>query len=115
MILDRRTMLKTSAVLASTVAARGTGFAQPHTILIVFDSRLPKSRTFARAYTGPRIDVAQEDRNFWRKVRATHPVGPVSGMTSWSDWVMVRGLLEEQGKRLKSQQRVGALFRWEMA
>ncbi len=41
--------------------------------------------------------------------------GPVGGLTGWSDWVIVRGLLQEKGKRVKSQRQAGALFHWSMA
>jgi hypothetical protein len=39
----------------------------------------------------------------------------VSGLTSWSDFVQVRGVLQEKGKRLRLESRRGKLFYWEMA
>jgi hypothetical protein len=39
----------------------------------------------------------------------------VSGLTSWSDFVQVRGVLQEKGKRLRLESRRGELFYWEMA
>jgi len=43
------------------------------------------------------------------------PRGRVVGLTSWSDLVLARGLLEEKGLRLRAQARCGRLFYWEMS
>lgn len=114
MKLSRRSMLKWGA--AAPVALSGTARAAlgPAPALIIADSRLPASRAFAAGHSAPVIDVAHEDARFWSTLRSAAPQGGVVGLTSWSDFVIVRGALEGQGKRLKSQSREGRLFRWEM-
>ncbi len=39
---------------------------------------------------------------FWRE-RMTSASGPIAGFTSWSDYVLLRGLGEEQGLRLRHE------------
>ncbi len=87
----------------------------------IYDSRLPESVAFVgSAVRVNRFDVATADATHWRSIRAI-AAGPVIGLTGWSDWVTVRGFLEERGLRIKSEMPVktsvsGAthLFRWEM-
>ena len=114
MKLNRRSLLKAGALasLSGSAAARA---ATQSPALIVFDSRLPASRAFAARQAGARIDLAHQDAEFWRALRAASPEGRISGLTRWSDWVAVRGLLEEKGKRLRAERRTGLLFQWEMA
>ena len=54
-------------------------------------------------------------RDHGRDLRRLRPDGRVVGLTSWSDLVQVRGLLEQRGSRLHAQARCGRLFYWEMA
>lgn len=113
MRIGRRALLKGGAVgvAASTMTSR-TFAASPR--LVVFDSRLPASLAFAG---GEGIDVAHEDASFWRGLREVQN-GPVAGLTRWSDFVTVRGFLEERGLRLKTQTPLPGqphIFRWEMA
>ncbi len=115
MIVSRRRAIQ-SGVAAVAVAASGTkAMTSPRHALIVFDSRIPASLAYAKSKRGPRIDVAREDENLWRTLRSEAPDGTIVGMTGWSDWVIVRGLLEEKGKRLKSEEPLGSLFRWTMS
>ena len=107
--------------LFSVSASAGKAAATAQPALVVFDSRIPASRAFAQKYSSARVDVALEDVGFWRTLRAELPKGAVFGMTGWSDWVMVRGLLEEKGLRLVSEVAAPAprsgkahLFAWEM-
>lgn len=115
MILSRRSLIVSGAA-AVTVAAVGRSrlAAAAPPALVVYDSRRPDSLAFARSITAPRIDIAREDANFWRAVRSVTVDGTVVGLTSWSDWVLVRGMLEEKGKRLRREQQVGRLFQWAM-
>jgi hypothetical protein len=115
MKVSRRALIKGGAVGAAlaTPVVRAAGQSRPS--LLVYDSRAPKSLAFARAASVPVIDVAREDARFWRSLRASQPAGRIVGLTSWSDLVIIRGLLEEQGKRLVFETVVDKLFRWEMA
>ncbi len=115
MILSRRSMIK-SGVLATAIAATGSrALAAPQPALIIYDSRLPQSSAFAKTWRTRTIDVAHEDAHFWRALRTAAPDGAIFGVTSWSDWVIVRGLLEEKGMRVKEEAASGTLFRWTMA
>lgn len=117
MKINRRSLIKAGAATAaaSGVVIRATA-AQPPA-LVVYDSRLPESAAFAASFSGAKLDVAHEDRQFWATLRAGAPKGRVIGLTRWSDLIIVRGELERQGKRLSSEQqtRPHAPFMWEMA
>lgn len=112
MRLTRRTLIKSGATLSAL--AGSPGIAAGERVLTVFDSRLPASRHFAGTQPGPRIDIASQDASLWRAFRSTLPQGRVEGLTSWSDLVFARGLLEEQGKRLTAERQERRLFRWTM-
>ena len=115
-MLDRRSLIKAGAITAAAVATIKSVAAQGPA-LVVFDSRLPESVAFAQGLGGTKLDVAHEDRTFWSALRAGAPKGRVVGLTRWSDLVVVRGELETQGKRLKSERQNDpqAPFHWEMA
>jgi hypothetical protein len=116
MTLSRRSLIKSGAAAAAATAASGPiAAASAMPALVVFDGRSPLSRAFANTHFAPVIDVAIEDDNLWRTLRSAAPTGSITGMTGWSDWVVVRGLLEEKGKRLKSEKQSGTLFLWTMA
>jgi hypothetical protein len=115
MMLTRRALLA-SAVLASTLSTGGAAEGRrrvPRTLL-VFDSRLPLSRAWLGSNAGNSIDVAHEQANRWSQLRCSAPVGRVAGLTRWSDYIQVRGALEQKGKRLRLEARSGGLFYWEM-
>ena len=115
MILSRRYLLASGAVAATLAAVGGSRLAAAAPpALVVYDSRRADSLAFARSIAAPRIDVAREDGNFWRTVRSVSTDGPIVGLTGWSDWVLVRGMLEEKGKRLRREVQVGRLFHWTM-
>ena len=86
-----------------------------HKRSLVYDSRLPQSRALRSAYAGRVLDLAYEQVNLWRNLRNLRPGGRVVGLTSWSDYVQVRSLLEERRSRLRAEARCGRLFYWEMA
>jgi hypothetical protein len=115
MKLTRRALLA-SAVLASTLStgAAAEGRRRVLGALRVFDSRLPLSRAWLGSNTGNSIDVAHEQANRWSQLRNCAPVGRIAGLTRWSDYIQVRGALEQKGKRLRLEARSGGLFYWEM-
>ncbi|WP_298164736.1 hypothetical protein [Novosphingobium sp.] len=118
----RRGVLKggalAGAVAAVPVAAQAAaGVAAEVTAVIVYDSRLAESASFAG---GRGIDLAAVS------LRDAHAalVGAsrIEGLTRWSDWTVLRGLLEEQGLRRTVETRASAplsghdgLLRWSMA
>lgn len=125
MSVSRRSVLKGASALGAATALPLAATAKPPAFAI-YDSRLPEARLFARAQRrkGIRIfDIAPGDSALRALARADlAAAGPVIGLTGWSDWVTVRGLLEERGLRMQTEARVDArlskfahLFRWEMA
>ncbi|MEY4501343.1 MAG: hypothetical protein RIS52_1233 [Pseudomonadota bacterium] len=114
MKVTRRAALKSGAV-AFAMAASAKGLTAGAPALLVYDSRLAPSRAFARKAADKKIDIAHQDADFWRALRAA-PAGQVVGLTLWSDWVIVRGFLEEQRKRVRHEAQIGAhaLFEWSM-
>jgi hypothetical protein len=118
MILTRRALLA-SAVFASAISTgvarvAPKGARRAPGALRFFDSRMPLSRAWIGAHTGNSIDVAQEQANRWSRLRNSAPAGRVAGLTRWSDYIQVRGALEQKGKRLRLEARSGGLFYWEM-
>ena len=126
MALDRRTLLKGSATLGAAAAAPLAASAAAEaatTRLIVFDSRIAESRSFAAAQPGTlRLDLADAHDTHWAALRRDLPaVTRVEGLTGWSDWIAVRGELETRGLRLAGESPVKAplsgrahLFRWSL-
>ncbi|MEP7351117.1 MAG: hypothetical protein ABI668_14350 [Sphingorhabdus sp.] len=115
MILSRRSLIKTGVVATAIATTTARVLAAPQPALVIYDSRLPQSSAFARVWRTRKIDVAHEDARFWRALRTVSRDGAILGITSWSDWVIVRGLLEEKGMRVKQEAASGTLFRWTMA
>lgn len=122
MIVSRRSVLKTG-VAASAAITLPTFAACNASTLILFDSRIPESRAFARTTNGMMIDLADIETTKWTALRADFAgKHRVVGLTGWTDFVTARGFLEERGLRLTSETSVPApvsgkahLFRWEMA
>ena len=116
MSITRRAMLQGTLGAATTLATgASSALAVPPQALLVYDSRLPQSRALRSAYAGRVLDLAYEQVNLWRNLRNLRPGGRVVGLTSWSDYVQVRSLLEERRSRLRAEARCGRLFYWEMA
>ncbi len=92
-------------------AASGIAAVVGPTRLAIYDSRITESRYFAghAAQQGLRLfDIAGQDDALWRDARAgfgRKPREEVIGLTRWTDWVNLRGLLNEQGLRLTREVR----------
>lgn len=121
MIVDRRTLLAGGVTLAAWPARAAAAGA----VRIAFvDSRLPATRAFVAGLSGARvIDIAAADADLWREVRGFASGGErVVGLTRWSDWVALRGVLEDKKLRVRAETRIesaavrdAALFCWEMS
>lgn len=122
--LNRRTVLKGTATLgaAASVPLAAT-MAQAAVRLVVFDSSIAESASFASSLAGGhRLDLADAHTTQWAALRGALPqVSAVEGLTGWSDWIAVRGELQARGLRLSSEMPVAAplsgkahLFRWSM-
>jgi hypothetical protein len=121
MIVTRRNVLKGAATVSAAASIPAFAAAGEQTMMI-YDSRIPESLSFAKGHS-LRYDVAALDATRWAELRNELPsVRHVTGLTGWSDWIVARGLLEEQGLRLRTEAAVPApisgkvhLFRWEMS
>ncbi len=113
MTFTRRRVLQGSG---AAIAAFGTApvIAFGDTDLALFDSRHRASCSFADRHKAT-LDVAQEDTRLWQTLRQAPLPNRIEGLTAWSDWVVVRGLLEERGKRVRTEVRRGDLFHWTMS
>ena len=117
----RRGLLKASALAGAAVAIPVAAGAATVPALLVFDSRLAESADYARSAAAiQRIDLAKVP------LRAVHQAlagaGRIEGLTRWSDWTVLRGLLESDGLRRAGEARLAAplsghdgLWRWSMA
>ena len=124
MMVDRRTTLAglMGSAALTTVAARA---AMPgHPAILVIDSRHAISRALGLRTPGAHvIDIAAAHENFWAEVRGCRPRGAgVRGLTGWSDWVLLRGALQDKGLRVRAETPIdpartshAALFLWHMA
>ena len=74
----------------------------------IYDGRVGESREFAReaAAAGARLlDIADAEETGWRIVR-NGVRGSIIGLTRWSDWTILRGALEAQGRRVRRELRL---------
>lgn len=113
--MNRRSLLKRGAVLGGIAASPAAIQALTPPSLSIYDSRSLPGRAFALLAGGRKIDLAEEHGTMLRGLRSLAPKCQVEGLTSWSDYVVVRGLLEERGLRVRHEARHGRLFRWTMA
>ncbi|MFV0645071.1 MAG: twin-arginine translocation signal domain-containing protein [Sphingomonadaceae bacterium] len=122
MPVSRRSLLKISAAAGAVLgvpAAQAWAASRP--ALVIHDSRLRESDAFIAAWPHiRRIDIAAEEARMWVGIR-THMAGygRVEGLTRWSDWVQLRGALQEKGLRVSHESHIPShqaglndLFRW---
>jgi hypothetical protein len=120
MSVSRRTILKGAATISAAASIPAIAATEAQA-LVIYDSRIPESHSFAVG-RHPQLDIANLDASRWAELRGgMSGVRYVTGLTGWSDWIVARGLLEEQGLRLRSEAAVPApisgkahLFRWDM-
>jgi len=118
----RRGLLKGSALAGAAVGLpMGAQAAAMAPALVVFDSRLAESADYARSAAAlQHLDLAQISPRDAHKAMAG--AGRIEGLTRWSDWTVLRGLLESDGLRRAGEARLAAplsghdgLWRWSMA
>lgn len=120
MSVTRRQLLGGAALAGavSVIGLRQTLAGRYRPQLVLVDSRRPASLALTRLWPGARtLDLAMEQRNNWRGVRAVSGKGPVSGVTGWNDYVVARGCLEARGLRVREESldRQHDLIAWTMA
>lgn len=87
--------------------------------VLLFDAVAAEARTLAGQARGQRlIAVSGDPVRLWRD-RIAGRAGPVSGITRWSDYLVLRSLAEEHGLRVRREDRVpvargASLVRWSM-
>lgn len=113
----RRAVLKGGMLAGVAASAPLAAQAAEASAVVVHDSRLAESVSFAG---GRGIDLARVSLREAQAMLAG--AARVEGLTRWSDWTVLRGLLEEQGLRRTAEDRLGAplsghdgLLRWSMA
>ncbi|WP_062346617.1 twin-arginine translocation signal domain-containing protein [Novosphingobium sp. CCH12-A3] len=119
MRVSRRSMLKGSALAGAVAATPAVAAMASPVPLVVFDSRIPESAAFAAAKDTQRaIDLALGAADVARAIKFPQVV---TGLTRWSDWTALRGVMEAQGLRLSEEIRAAAplsgrthLFLWTM-
>jgi hypothetical protein len=119
MRVSRRSVLKGSALVGAVAATPAAAAMAKPAPLVVFDSRIPESAAFAASQSAAEmIDLAHGTAE---GARAINFPRAVTGVTRWSDWTALRGILEAQGLRLSKETRAAAplsgrthLFRWTM-
>jgi hypothetical protein len=114
MRLTRRNFVKVGAVAAAVSGPQARLLASGKTELFVYDSKLKESARVASIATVPLLDIAAQQKCNMRALRTALPKGEIAGLTRWSDYVLVRGYAEEQGKRIKAERQRGALIEWRM-
>jgi hypothetical protein len=109
--ITRRSVIG-GATLVGGLAVIPVSFPRSAPALHIFDSRLVASRSPARAFH----DIANEDAALWRATRnlLVSRGDRVSGVTCWSDWIAIRGLLSERGLRTQRFKIEGHISFWEM-
>jgi hypothetical protein len=107
-ITKRGVLLGAGGALAFAAGARRL----PQGALAIHDSRIPESVAFAaeaRASGVRTFDIAEEEARLWRNARAGFTLArgaSLVGMTRWSDWTILRGALEAQGRRVRREVRL---------
>lgn len=103
--LARRTLLKGGMVAPLAVGPFARAAALPE--LVLFDSAL--------GIGSGTLDLAEERRRNWATVRGgLDGYGRVTGLTRWSDHVMIVHELQRQGFRRAAIRREGRLWRMDM-
>lgn len=121
MKLSRRVAMIGAGVGAAALATPALAKGRRAPALAVCDSRLPDAARFARecaAHGVPVLDLAREDMLRLRELRLNKG-DQVVGVTGWSQFILLQGMLNEQGLRVREETRVDrearSIFRWSMA
>lgn len=124
-VIQRRQLLAVGA------AALAAGFLPRSSILTggrpvagirLFDPTIGGARELAEIGRGRRtrlVALVGDPIHLWRELLLPHPQ-PVSGVTRWSDFVLLRGLAAECRMRVRREQELptvsgGSVFAWEVA
>jgi hypothetical protein len=118
--IDRRAALGLGGAALLVPAVASAGATRPASGIMLFDPASAEARAMAKDARGQRLIPLKGDPvRFWRDSLAD-VAGPIGGITSWSDYVMLRGLAAEQGLRVRSEEHIAVagkpmLVRWTAA
>ncbi len=119
--LKRRDVLAGgAATLLSARAAAKASAVSAAPFLTIYSPTIPQARTLAQKAarsSKAAIPLTGDLVTLWKTALSKHR-GALHGFTSWSDFVLLRGLAEEQGLRVRTETRLETgktLFRWVMA
>ena len=118
--IDRRRALALggAAMLAPATASAVTSRASCG--ILLFDAASEEACAIAKRAIGQRLIALEGDPvRLWRDQLAAAR-GPIGGVTSWSDYIILRGLASEQGLRIRQEEHVAVagkpmLVRWTAA
>lgn len=103
--ITRRAVLKGTAGLSLGLVCTGASRREVSSVLTVFDSRLEGCR-------GGDIDIVKGEHHVWNALRSVS-AQRIAGHLRWSEFVFVRGLVEERGHRLASHSLRGSVVSFE--
>lgn len=107
MTLNRRTLIKGAAACGGTLTLART---IPHVDVALYDSRFGMPTDFGAIRS---IDLVDERRAHWATIRAgLHSARSVTGITTWSDYVLIAHELERRGFRRAAEGQMGRLWRF---
>ncbi|MAW81950.1 MAG: hypothetical protein CMI63_17070 [Parvularcula sp.] len=118
--MKRRDVLASGIATVASITAARAGTLPGNHITIVFSPKVPQARILAQraAPLNEAIPLNGELVTLWKNRLRNHG-GPLKGYTNWSDYVLLRGLAEEQGLRVREEIKLNAsgktLFRWTIA
>ena len=118
--IDRRAALALGGGALLAPATASAGVSKPSCGILLFDPASPQARAMAKQAYGQQLIALKGDPvRLWRDRLAAAP-GPIGGITSWSDYIILRGLAAERGLRVRNEEHVAVpgkamLVRWTAA
>ncbi len=117
--IGRRQFLELAGAVTAMTAAGAASTATVPKTLTILDSRVAQSVEWAQSRDHA-FDIARQDEQQWREIRALGGIRAVDGLTRWSDWTSLRGHFAERGLRVVREERIErrngpTLFAWSMA
>jgi len=125
--MKRRDILVGSGAAATAILTSGSansldGASASAPVLTVYTDDIPSARDLALSTLQSANSIAALKGDLvqlWKEHIGKHR-GAIQGYTSWSDYILMRGLGEEQGLRLRAEAQLRhngnkPVFRWVMA
>ncbi len=109
-----------TAIVASSAANTLNEGSAGASVLTVYTDEISSARDLALKTSQAKVTALKGDLVQLWKARIGDHRGAIHGYTSWSDYILLRGLGEEQGLRLRAEAQLRyqgnkPVFRWIMA